>query len=40
MAEPDVSQRIAQLRTSFADISAVLDTSRLDTEIERLSAEA
>jgi peptide chain release factor 2 len=40
MAEPDISQRIAQLRSSFADIEAVLDTSRLDREIERLSAEA
>ena len=40
MAEPDISQRIAQLRSSFADIEAVLDTSRLDQEIERLSAEA
>ena len=40
MAEPDISQRIAQLRSSFADIEAVLDTSRLDAEIERLSTEA
>ncbi len=40
MAEPDISQRIAQLRSSFADIEAVLDTSRLDAEIERLSADA
>ena len=40
MAEPDTSQRVAQLRSSFADIEAVLDTSRLDQEIERLSAEA
>jgi len=40
MAEPDISQRITQLRSSFADIEAVLDTSRLEGEIERLSAEA
>ena len=40
MAEPDVTQRITQLRSSFADIETVLDTSRIDDEIERLSAEA
>jgi len=40
MAEPDISQRIAQLRSSFADIAAVLDTSRIDKEIARLSDEA
>jgi len=40
MAELDTPQRIAQLRSSFADIAAVLDTSSLDSEIERLSAEA
>lgn len=40
MAELDSAQRIQQLRSSFRDIEAVLDTSRLDAEIQRLSTEA
>ncbi len=40
MADTDISARIQHAVTSFADIEAVLDLERLDSDIESLEAEA
>lgn len=40
MAEPDIPHRIAQARSQFADISAVLDPESLQANIDALEAQA
>jgi peptide chain release factor 2 len=40
MIEPDTSAQIAELRTTFADIKAVVDVDGLHADIDRLSEQA